>query len=786
MKAPIHLGALTHKSLADILRRPVRSLLVILGIVVGVAGLTAINFADNMVSSALNYTADVTRAANITIYAKQIDPALLTKLAAVPNVTAAQLATSYATRWQIAQTPGHANLSITAYADLSHVTLNPFQITQGRLPGVGEIVMDTSDSTFQPIAVGDTVTVDSSHGPTVLRVVGLSRTLGAVSVGFTGSARGYMSAAGFDQLTGLTGPNIAQAQVRDVKQIDQTTGVLYNTLTQNHVVVQGYSTDDSPLGMGPLSGLFTIMRVLAVIALLLTAFLIINTVSTLVAEQIKIIGTMKAMGGTRGKIMRSYLLSVLCYGVVGTVLGVALGIVGGYQFAQFLANIIILDLGPFQFAPWILLVSVLIGVGIPLLAALVPLWTGTAITVRDAMAAYGISNTGKRARLDALAARLTWIPQTTWLGLRGIFRKRGRTALTLVALTLSGAAFLAIQTTTYSVSQTQAQITSLYPWDIRLSVSQPQPIATMTSTLLAMPNVAAVEDHNYDGVRTPWGIIMVEGFHPNTQMYHHVMTAGRWFAGDETSAIVISDLVASKTHLHVGDTLPLSLPTGTKVWTIIGIAHDPSGGLGVVGTTFVTTDALNTFNQQPTGEAGLFLIRAQNHATAAVNALATTLDSQLSAAGLAPSIVTAQQNVQRSQSQFQILYVLLYAVAAIVAIVGMLSLANTLTTSVLERRREIGILRSMGATSWRVSSVFWVEGLAMACIAWVIATIIGIPGAIGFLALISNVLLPIDFAFNPMMLLSMLVLIIVITTIASLGPALSASRARIATILRYE
>src|SRR5579883_3075312 len=160
-------------------------------------------------------------------------------------------------------------------------------------------------------------------------------------------------------------------------------------------------------------------------------------------------------------------------------------------------------------------------------------------------------------------------------------------------------------------------------------------------------------------------------------------------------------------------------------------------------------------------------------------------ENALAQAGLDPSVSTAAQQISRNQNQFQILYILLYAVAAIVALVGILGLFNTLTTSVLERRREIGILRSMGATGARVAGVFWTEGMALAALSWGVAVLLGIPAAYGFVTLISNVLLPIPFAFNPLALLVM-VFTLGIATLASLIPVLSAARVRIAVTLRYE
>jgi putative ABC transport system permease protein len=180
------------------------------------------------------------------------------------------------------------------------------------------------------------------------------------------------------------------------------------------------------------------------------------------------------------------------------------------------------------------------------------------------------------------------------------------------------------------------------------------------------------------------------------------------------------------------------------------------------------------------------MVQAADRSPAAVNALADDLDQTLARQGLTPRVSTAQQQIQRNQNQFQILYVLLYAVAAIVALVGVLGLFNTLTTSVLERRREIGILRSMGATGWRVAGVFWTEGLALAALAWAIAALMGYPAAYGFVTLISNVLLPIPFAFDPRTPLVALVFILAVATVASVLPALRAARVRVADTLRYE
>jgi putative ABC transport system permease protein len=106
--------------------------------------------------------------------------------------------------------------------------------------------------------------------------------------------------------------------------------------------------------------------------------------------------------------------------------------------------------------------------------------------------------------------------------------------------------------------------------------------------------------------------------------------------------------------------------------------------------------------------------------------------------------------------------------------------------SVLERRREIGILRSMGARNWQVAQVFLTEGLSLGAVSWLIAVVVGIPAAYGFVYLLGKVLATLPFALDPLSLVWMLVFILVLATVASIGPVVGAARLSIAETLKYE
>lgn len=551
------------------------------------------------------------------------------------------------------------------------------------------------------------------------------------------------------------------------------------------------------------TGVFTIMRTLSGLSLALTGFLIFNTVTTQVAEQTRTIGIMKTLGATRRIILQHELTFVGGYAACGAALGLLLGLLVGAQLTLLLIRVLSLgvDLGPFQVDAGVVLVSILAGVGIPLLAALLPLWSGTRITVREALSGYGVARvsassaerarSGRRPQEIRLAGRWRWLPpapQTLWLGARGLFRKRGRAVLTLAALTLSGAVFLAIQTTAYAADQYRLQLFALYGEDATVTVGNPQPFEALRAQLLALPNVAQVERLEAEPVTTHWGTMVLTGIEPNTQLYHYQtqLVAGRWFHGEESGVLVISDILAQRTGLAVGALVTCSTPTASTSYRVIGVVHDLSGSFGALGLGFTPIEPFHRFEGLPTNVGSSFLIGAKDHAPAAVDQMASRLDTALSQAGLAPTVETRQQQFTSNARQFELLYLLLLSGAALVGLVGLLGLSNTLTTSVLERRREIGILRALGASRWQVASVCWTEGLALAGIAWLVAVLVGIPGAYAFLALLSAVLVPIPFAFDPGALGAMLGVILGIATLASVGPALRAARMRLADTLQYE
>ena len=435
-----------------------------------------------------------------------------------------------------------------------------------------------------------------------------------------------------------------------------------------------------------------------------------------------------------------------------------------------------------------------VGLGLPIVAALVPLWLGTRITVRDALS-YGVSAGSGAGPVSWLSRRVPWVPWTVWLGVFGTFRTRGRTALTLLTLCVAGICFLTVQTAATSVRATVGSVYGHWDADVDIQLS-PLPLNQARVRLQRLANVRQVERYAEGRTSTPWGTLDLWGVDPNTQIYRYRLTSGRWLRPSDRAVVLLSDDAAEKSGLKIGDILTVSNGGDTYRWTIIGTLDQATDSIGGLGAAMTTTDALYQLDRiEQAGQTNLaasMMVRARDRSISAIDELTSAVDGAVSGARTGQhsqdngSVTTLAQESRRRRQSWDVLYLLLYIAALVVGTAGIVGLANALVTSMLERRREIGMLRAMGATSGRVAQVFWTEGLVLSGIAWAVSAMLGILPAYVFVRELRQNVLPAKFVVDATAFLVMLGAILTIAALASTLSAARASRMRIADILRYE
>ena len=209
-------------------------------------------------------------------------------------------------------------------------------------------------------------------------------------------------------------------------------------------------------GRSLIEGINIVLQLLAVVSLGASVVLVLNTLTALITQQTNQIGIIKAIGGRTGAIIKIYLAGVTVYGLLSLVVALPLGAWLAFGLSQWFLNIFNIEYQTFQISSRAIVLQVLAAMGAPMLVALWPVLTGAALTVREAVASYGLGgdfgSTWLDRAVERAAQRLLRTPYAIAVG--NLFRRKGRLLLTQLVLILAGTMFLTVMSLSASVTAT--------------------------------------------------------------------------------------------------------------------------------------------------------------------------------------------------------------------------------------------------------------------------------------------------------------------------------------------
>jgi putative ABC transport system permease protein len=305
------------------------------------------------------------------------------------------------------------------------------------------------------------------------------------------------------------------------------------------------------------------------------------------------------------------------------------------------------------------------------------------------------------------------------------------------------------------------------------------------STLRSLPEVKQVEAWAMRGAEVGEDRVTMWGIPPDTGLYVQRVIEGRWLDPLVPDGAVISSRLAETRHLGPGDRIELTSAGRAQWLTILGVVDDNAQGLQSLsrGKVFVPLETAGRLTNS-TGMADFFAVQMHNPDGAYVQEALDKLERKYRS--LSPGMLAAYTDKEQSLEASKILSILLYAMTIIVATIGGIGIANTLTLNVLERRREIGIMRAVGARNGHLVQAFFSEALVLGGAGFLLGLLLGYPMAQMLVALMSAVLFPLDFIFPIEVAVTALFFTLALTAVASLGPALGAARLKVSNALRYE
>jgi putative ABC transport system permease protein len=535
-----------------------------------------------------------------------------------------------------------------------------------------------------------------------------------------------------------------------------------------------------------------ILGVLGGLIAVLSSSLIINTLNALLAQQLRQIGVMKLVGARRVQIMGMYLLLVIAYGIIALIGAIPLGAVAGYSLAWFMALLTGAVIGGFRFVPLAVFAQTLIAFLIPLGAGFFPVNNGAKTSVQAAISNYRPGGQPARNSLFNVTRR-AWISRPILLSFRNTFRKLGRLFLTLFTLTIAGAVFIAVFNVRDSLSHVVESMLQHYLGDVTVEFSRAYRVDEIQQTLLKIPGVEGVEGwtgaageiwDEHDDVVSRLAIIAPP---QDTQLLNLKLVAGRWLLPGEKGAIVVSDsLYLTYPNLKPGDQIIIKLPGRAKEpWTVVGVF--PFLALFGDPMAYANYDFIAAENYQA-NQAASYRIITHLHDAESNRELTQRIDTYLTARKFAVQSVNSGSELrQKATIAINVVIVFLLIMAILTAFVGSIGLTGAMSINVLERTREIGVMRTIGAEDRVIMQSVIIEALIIGLITWGLAIGLSFPIGSLFLTIIGNILgTPMALIFTPLGIVLWLVVVIVLSVFASIMPARNAARLTINEVLAYE
>jgi putative ABC transport system permease protein len=729
------LAAVTRKSITDLSRRKSRTFFAVATLALAIAGIGLFAL-PTLMNRSMNATVTADRLPDLTVQIRPLvlDPAELAALAAVPNVTAVEPRSFYNGPVYVG---GHrAFAQVRGIAHFSRQGTNVVHVVSGAAPTTDEVLTDLQNAKqgLLDVHAGQPVQIIGANGSVRrLRISGEGRNLdGAQSVTSDNVIVLYANAPTVASLSGVNGYDELDFRLAntDAAAVTQTATVIrhvlaavpgFNGFTE---LPQTRAAGDWP-GKSRFLQFTKFFYVITFLALLSALVLISNTITTLVTEQTPEIGIMKAVGGRRRQVAAVYLKAALLLGALGTGVGVVLGIVFSNALARYFGSsfyAVTTGLG----VDWrIVLLSAVVGLAVPPLVALPAIRRAVKVALRDALQASG-SAVGDQDAGDRLVRRVRFLPRTAQIGLRNLGRRRRRSISTALVIAFAVGTLLAVLGLASGAANASRAAWGDHGEDVKITAQGHRRFdAAAASLMRTAPGVASIEPMFVTNINLAGKDAKIWAVRRAT-MFHYRIATGRWYTPSEEQTqarvAVVERAIARVTGTHLGDTITVQTASGPVNFRVIGIATNQQESGTAMFVPLTTVHALMT--AMPSGDND-YWVRTTSHSHAMIDAITTRIENTLTAHGYPVNSEIKYVRLGNEVANNRTITTTLAVVGFLIVAISMAGLASALTTSVIERRREIGILRSIGARARDIRRIFATETIALAITGWLIAIPIG-------------------------------------------------------------
>jgi putative ABC transport system permease protein len=787
------------KILADLGTNKTRTLLASLSIAVGIFAVGVVVTSYFLVRDAMNADYFTVNPRTARIYAELFDQSLVDQLASVEGVTSIEGHYDIWVKGTAADGRQYpVNLASIAPLGLQIVDRLVFE-AGARTLGEQEIFFERAGAEGMGLVVGGTVDLLMRDGQTrTLKLAGIVHDVQSNPFKFNSQTSAYVTPETMKWLGESDRFNVvafttagSQTDAKHIRAIADRVALL---MSKNGIEV--FSVNINNPGQHPAASIINtvlkLMGLLAAMSVALSVFLVINTVNAVMGQQVRQIGVMKALGATVAQMVAMYLALVLAFGLIALIVAVPLSALSAYVMTSIIVDKLNADTVPFYLPPLSIILQIGLGVVVPLIGASSPVVGSARMTVRQAITNYGIGASVSRSWIDRLFDRMRKLPRPILFSLRNTFRRKSRLALTLFTLTLGGAIFIGVLSVRDSLFAEVDAVNNYAQADVNAELSNLYPLEIVAEAIKEINGVVFYEGWwtgklnllHPDGVNSDQVIVAAPP--GQTKLVKPTMLEGRWLRPSDTNAIVVDNhFMKFRPDVKVNDTIVVRINKQNYPFTVIGIFR--MGGNSTIGKAYMHLETISEI-METEGQVNSLKLVTDRHDSARQYQISEQLKSQFQEMDIEAALITGEETTSQSRASLSLIILLLLIMAVLIALVGGLGLMGTMSMNVIDRTREIGVLRSIGAVSGSIFQLVTVEGLFVGLISWLFSTIVAIPVASLLGSTLGSTLMNVSlyYRYSFQGVIFWLVIVLILSALASLIPARSAVRLTIRDVLAYE
>lgn len=678
--------------------------------------------------------------------------------------------------------------------DFEDTQIAKIELEQGKFH-TGEILVERDGLKVSGFQLNDLVNVRIANKTKQVKISGICFDPGQPPATQETSVYAYTDQVTYQALSGeVSGQRMLLRLygVQNDHDVKETAMILTNRLKEQNIHVS--SVNIPPFNRHPhqwqLNTILFIFGTIGLLAFALSLVLITQLTKSMLARQVQQIGVLKAIGAQSKDVFFIYSIYLLMLGALSGIIAVPLALVSGTAYSGFISTILNFNILTKTLPIWLYVLLVLMSLFAPLILSIPILWKATSITVKDALTQWASS---KESSMILVFEKLR-INKILLLAIRNALRNKSRSLITIGTMAIG----VTIFSTGFSIKQALLDVLQSVDkemqYDVQIVLNKDITRHEADSVLGTITKIESIEmwqggkGYLSSALKSTANGIGIVALPAKTQMLYPKIISGRWLMNDaqHRNEVVLNqkgwELYGNQ---PLGSEIIIEINDKTVRMKIVGVVEQFD--LGKVYMSIDEYDAV--FN--PEHLINTISIRSKNRNFEEVVELKKGIEEVLLQSSLSvASLISHPEKVKIIFEHLNIILSVILFLSLLVLVVSAIGMASSTSINILERTREIGVMRAIGATPQMIYKMFVFEGLIVSIVSIVLGLILSYPVTSVVAVYFGNLVLGeravLDYAFSPEGMAITIVSTLFFAWLASRLPARTAIQVSVSKALAYE